>query len=112
MAKGAATEQVMGDLHEKVATVFLRILKKYEGRMDAADAAREAEDELANTLLTEDVNPAMMSAITKFLKDNSIEFDTEEIQKLTDTEQRLNARRQKRGNLVQLGQLALVEPHE
>jgi len=109
MAKGAANEQVMGDLHQKVAQVFLRILNDYEKASEVATAVDEATEEL---LLGSEPNPAMMGAITKFLKDNSIAFDTEEIQQLTDTQQRLNARRVRRGNLVSLGNLALVEPDE
>ena len=101
MAKGAATEQVMGDLHQKVAEVFLRYL-------DGIDRPNSNRDEAIAELLVDGPNPAMMSAITKFLKDNEIAFDTEEIQKLSDTEQRLSARKAKRGTLVQLGQLALV----
>jgi len=108
MAKGAANEQVMGDLHQKVAQVFLRILDSYEKAAEIADVADDAMAEL----LGSGPNPAMMGAITKFLKDNDIAFDTEEIAQLSDIEQRLKARQLKRGNLVQLGQLALVEPSE
>lgn len=108
MAKGAANEQVMGDLHQKVAQVFIRILDEYE---KAAAIPFDADAETAEPLGSEP-NSAMLGAITKFLKDNSIAFDTEEIQQLTDTQQRLNARRARRGNLVGLGNLALVEPDE
>lgn len=114
MARGAAKEQAMGDLHQKVAEVFLRVLQKYETFMDLADTTRNktAEEEAVNVLLDMDPNPAMMGAITRFLKDNEIAFDTEELEKLSDTEQRLRARKEKRGQLINLGQLALVEPHE
>ena len=108
MAKGAATEKIMGDLHQKVAHVFLRILKTYEDAMNVRDLDEVVEGATVE-LLGDGPNPAMMGAITKFLKDNSIDFDNEEIQKLSDTEQRLNARKEKRIGLVQLGQLALVK---
>jgi len=108
MAKGAANEQVMGDLHTKVAQVFLRYLENIEQAADVSDVADDAMAEL----LGPGPNPAMMSAITKFLKDNSIAFDNDEIEKLSDTEQRLKARRLKRGGLVTLGNLALVETSE
>ena len=109
MAKGAANEEIMGDLHAKVAQVFLRVLESYERAELVAD---DVEDEAMRELLSAGPNPAMMSAITKFLKDNSIDFDNEEIEKLSDTEQRLQARKARRSNLVTLGNLALVDPNE
>ncbi len=113
MAKGSATEQVMGTLHASIARVFEKVLATYEQRLDAVeklDTEKMSEDMIA--LLMQDSvlpNPAMLAAVTKFLKDNDIAFDTEEVEKLSATEERLAARKAKRGSLASLTRLALVE---
>ncbi len=114
MAIKAANENVLGDLHARVARVFTKVLATYEKRLDAVDGIVVEElTEKALDLLMGDAHlpsPAMLSAITKFLKDNEISFDTEEIELLSATQERLNARKAKRGNLTKLTTLALVEP--
>ncbi len=113
MAKGSATEQVMGNLHAKIARVFEKVLATYEKRLDVADNldTSEMEEDMLALLMGDNImpNPAMLAAVTKFLKDNDIAFDTEEIEKLSATEERLNARKAKRTNLASLTKLALVE---
>ena len=112
MAKGAAKEGAMGSLHARVARVFEKVLATYEKRLDAAEAVGmgEVTDDVIEGLMEENImpNPAMMAAITKFLKDNEIAFDTEEIAKLSATEERLRARKDKRGKLASLTSLTLV----
>jgi hypothetical protein len=105
MAKNAATEQVLGDLHAKVSKVFDRILTGYMIEMDREIALNEEGDPMP----TPEPNPAILGAVTKFLKDNSIAFDTEEIAALSDVEQRLAQRRKQRANLVNLTNLKVVE---
>lgn len=100
MAKNAATEQVLGDLHAKVARVFIRVCEGYE-----EDMKQEHVDVDGATIPAPEVNPAMMGAMTKFLKDNSIAFDTEELEVLSDTEQRLAQRRKQRAKLIDLTNL-------
>lgn len=110
MAKGAAKEQHLGKLHAKVADVFLKVLERYEERMEAIDTIDR--DTLENDFLQELLddaalpNPAMLSAITKFLKDNDIGFDTEQMAQLSDQERRLKERREKRANVVSLTTLS------
>jgi len=112
MAKGSATEQALGDLHAKVAVVFEKVLATYEKRLDAADNVdtENMEEDMLALLMSDNImpNPAMLAAVTKFLKDNSIAFDTEEIEKLSATEERLAARKAKRTNLVNLTNLSVV----
>jgi len=98
MAKNAATEAVLGDLHAKVAGVFKRVCDLYIDQMDREPLTNAEGDPLPET----EPNPAMLGAMTKFLKDNSIAFDTEEIAALSDTEQRLAQRRKQRANLIDL----------
>lgn len=110
MAKGAATEQALGALHAKVADVFLKVLRRYEDRLDKIDTMdpAEFESEVLEELFSENAmpNPAMLSAVTKFLKDNDIGFDTQKMAELSDQERRLAERKERRGNIVNLTTLA------
>ena len=113
MAKGAASENALGALHAKLAIIFTKVLETYEARLDMAQTAKTAEelsDEMVSALLDANLepSPAMLSAISKFLKDNDIAFDSDEISKLSDTEERLKARRKRRGELVNLTDLRVV----
>jgi len=111
MARGAAKEQALGGLHAKITEVFLRVLETYHKRLDVIEGIdpETLEDEMLAELLKDGgmPNPAMLSAITKFLKDNDIGFDTEKLSELSDQERRLKERREKRGNIVSLTSLAV-----
>lgn len=114
MARGSANEKALGSLHAKITAVFQKVLARYEARLDVLDTASEGKLELESEMLEELMadaaipNPAMLSAITKFLKDNDISFDTEQLTALSDQERRLAERRDKRSNLGNLTQLQLV----
>lgn len=114
MAVKAANESALGDLHAQVARVFNQVLKTYEKRLDAMDniVVDNLTEEALGLLMSESnlPSPAMLSAVTKFLKDNDIAFDVEEIDMLSATQERLEARKAKRGKLATLTTLALVEP--
>ena len=114
MANNAASEAVLGDLHSRVARVFTKVLQTYEKRLDVLDTIKTEEltEEVLALLMSSDnmPNPAMLAAVTKFLRDNTIAFDTCEIEVMSATQERLNARRAKRSNLTQLSALTLVEP--
>jgi hypothetical protein len=51
----------------------------------------------------------MLSAISKFLKDNEIMYDSEEIDQLSSTQRRLAEMKKKRGNVVTLDNIPLAE---
>ena len=112
MAKGSANEKALGSLHAKITEVFQKVLARYETRLDMIDLinAGEIESEMLSELMDDAAipNPAMLSAITKFLKDNDISFDTEQLEELSDQERRLAERRKGRANLVNLTSLQLV----
>ena len=96
MAKGAANEQTLGKLHSHLARVFTKVLEKYERGMEALDTL--PRDEVESDLLEEllkigEPNPAMLSAISKFLKDNDIGMDSEAVEELNSTQRRLEDRR-------------------
>ncbi len=83
MATQAASERALGTLHDQVARVFAKVLTTYEKRLDVMDniSTEELTEDALNMLMAADAmpNPAMLAAITKFLKDNEISFDTQEI---------------------------------
>lgn len=110
MAKGAANEAALGGLHAKVAKVFIAVLTRYEQRMDVIDTLDRTEitDEVLLALLDDGAmpSPAMLSAITKFLKDNEINFDAEAIEELSGQERRLAQRKATRGNVISLTTLS------
>ena len=112
MAKGAATEEALGSLHSKIAGVFIKVLERYEKRLIAIDTIDPdtITDDIILQLFDENAmpNPRMLSAVTKFLKDNNIGFDTQQIQELSDQERRLKERSQRRGNIASLTNLKVV----
>ena len=112
MARGAAKEQQLGALHAKITDVFIKVLARYEARLDALEnvTTENITEEILDKLLEDGAmpNPAMLSAVTKFLKDNDIGFETEKLSELSDQERRLEERRKKRPNLVDLSTLRPV----
>lgn len=119
MAKGASTEKHMGALHATLATVFKKVLDKYEMNLAVIDKFNERDedgnlvaDDMMAAMVAElgEPNPAMLSAISKFLKDNEIMYDSEEISKLSSQERRLKDMAAKRaGNVVSLNNLPVAD---
>ena len=111
MAKGASTEARMGKLHNKLTELFLNILNKYENDLTAMDNAEdEVGDQLLDGLMAEGMmpNPAMLGAITKFLKDNSISLESEKLDELSEMEERLQAKKRARPNMASVTALPLI----
>ncbi len=93
MAKKAAHEQEVGELHSLLTKVFKAALNKYESQIEDSDP-----------------NPAMLSAVSKFLKDNDIMYDSSEIDELSNQQRRINALREARkGKLVSISDIPAVE---
>lgn len=86
MTKRAAKEEVLGELHAKVAEVMTNALNR-------ADTAAEGATEDGIAI---EVNPALLGAVTKFLKDNEITCDTGAVEELSSTERRLRDKRNRR----------------
>lgn len=110
----AASQSAMNALHSKVADVFSKVLQRYELRLDTVDAitsgaldAGSIEGEVLVELLGDGSlpSPAMMAAITKFLKDNEVLFEKE---KITEVSAQQRALEEKRKNRPNLGTLVLV----
>lgn len=112
MAKGAAGERTLGSLHKGLARVMINVLKKYERDLETLDRVPKAdiEEEIMAALAEGGLmpNPAMLSAISKFLKDNDIGFEAEEIDELKGINTRLEQRRKARSNVISLTTLDAV----
>lgn len=122
MTKKAANEETLGTLHAKVAEVMLNALNSTDmlNEQIAADneKARQADQLDAIRDLIEP-SPALLGAITKFLKDNEITCNTEDSVGLTALQQqlanksRLPARPKNEGQkVVQLRELPVTEDED
>jgi len=114
MAKGAATEKQLGDLHSKLATILSKVLEGYDKKMDLVNQVLEAadpEDKMISVLLEQNIepSPAMLSAVAKFLKDNEISVDSQELNQLSAQEERLANRKRNRPNLASITDLQVVQ---
>lgn len=112
MAK-AASQSKMNSLHDKVADVFIKVLERYNARMYIADLYAEGKIEIDPEEVSAEVldklmsdgylpSPAMMSAMTKFLKDNEVLFEKEKIDDMSEQQRALEERKKNRPNLATL----------
>lgn len=107
----AATQSRMFLLHERVADMFLKIIEKHNKMMDVTDAMVEGNldtkavsEEVLNAFIEQGAmpSPAMMSAITKFLKDNEVMFEREKLEEVSAQQKALEERKKSRPNLDNL----------
>lgn len=113
MAKGAATEAALGGIHMKLTNIYMKILQRYSDKLDALAEINtdDVADEMLEILLGDDAlpSPAMLSAVSKFLKDNEVTMDTEQLDELSAMEERLKNKSRDRPNLQQISNLKLVD---
>ena len=107
MARVGAKIDRLGALHSKVAEIFLRVLEMYDANLTRLD--NMAGDDALEEAFVEEVmkagllpTPAMMAAVTQFLKHNNIEAEMEEVSKMTDLQRSLAERQKNRPNIVSL----------
>ena len=107
----AATQSRMFLLHERVADMFLKIIEKHNKMMDVTDAmvagnldTKAVSEEVLNAFIEQGAmpSPAMMSAITKFLKDNEVMFEREKLEEVSAQQKALEERRKSRPSLDNL----------
>jgi len=103
----AASEKELSVLHKKVAQMLLH-------KLDGADQATyllsvERDEPLPEDVIEYlekqmDASPALLTVITKFLKDNDITAVVEESKELTDLDKRLQSKQNRRavGNVLPL----------
>lgn len=98
-----ASDKDLGLLHGALARAMIQQLKSTD---DAAALIDEYHDELPGDVLAflekqSSANPALLSAITKFLKDNNITCSIEDSDEMSELAQRLaNKPVRKVGNVV------------
>ena len=102
MTKGPATEEALGDLHNKVAKVMTNALDKVITAQENPVTGEDGEP------VEVPVNPALLSVVTKFLAENKITCAPQEGNAMSDLEKKLAAKKQTRrkvvGNVVHLEQ--------
>lgn len=107
----AASQAKMKALHDRVATIFLAVLETYQKRLDVVEklAAEVLDMEEVEAAIVAEVmkegglpSPAMMSAITKFLKDNEVLFERDQVDDLSATQKALQERLRNRPSLASL----------
>lgn len=103
MASNSANEQELGALHASTAKVLAQALEVLDVAQRAyikTGGLAQAEDEETGLAALyappPRLEPALMSAITKFLKDNSITAQPEQTEVVSELEQALAAKRKKR----------------
>ncbi len=108
MAK-AASSSTMNRLHDMTATVFIKVIERYLDRLNVQGAIASGDitditDEVLSSMFDESTMPSagMMSAITKFLKDNEVMFEKDKIEELSATKRALEEHRKNRPNLATL----------
>ncbi len=106
----AANKTKMDGLHDKLAGIFTKVLENYGKKLDMLDELDmdNIEDQMLEALAQEP-SPAMLSAISKFLKDNEISYDDGAVAGLSAVERQLENRKKARGNLATLTNLRAVE---
>ena len=94
MSKNAASEEVLGNLHQRVATAMIGVLDYVENGQKEYDVVADA------TLVRPELSPAMLSAMTKFLSDNSITANPAEDKTTNKLGEMLKRKRKAVGNVV------------
>lgn len=105
MAKTAASEEILGMLHAKVAKVMLGALEQIESSQKAyddmlADVVQDTVDEVVSK--RPELSASLISAITKFLADNKITCNPAEDEAVSGLEARLANKRKRKavGNVI------------
>lgn len=105
MAK-AASQDTMNKLHDKIANIFIMVMDRYAARLDALETIdpQDMEDEMLKELFNEAAlpSPAMLAAVTKFLKDNEVLFEKDVTEDVSATKKALEEKMRNRKNLAQL----------
>lgn len=105
MSANKATDKMLGELHGKLASVMLSALSNSER---AAALLEEFRDELPEEVVKfldnlDGASPATLTAIAKFLKDNSITCAIEDNDEMSELQERLNDKKRLRkrvGNVI------------
>lgn len=97
-----ATDVLLGELHGRLAKSMLQALSASESAQALLD---EHDGELPESVVsflskTAGTNPSLLTAISKFLKDNDITCAIEDNDEMSELEERLKNKRKRVGNVV------------
>ena len=97
-----ATDRLLGELHGRLAKSMLSALSASE---QAEALLEEYQDALPDSVVsflskTAGTNPSLLTAISKFLKDNDITCAIEDNVEMSELEERLENKRKKVGNVI------------
>lgn len=102
--KTKATDAILGEIHGKVAGIMLRTLDQTDGAEYLLDQYREELPEEVIDFLEKCsvISPALLKAVTQFLKDNSITCAIEDSDEMSELQKRLAEKkvRKRIGNVV------------
>lgn len=103
MSTGAAKEEVLGELHTKVAKIMVHALDQLDVAQDKFDEAIADGTAIEDALpIRPDIPPALLSVMTKFLADNKITCNPAEENTTGALADRLSKKRVRKsvGNVV------------
>ena len=103
MTTNAATESVLGELHNKIAKVMTKALDNFEAAQDAYDPLQEGS-------ILPEPNASLLSVITKFLNENKITCAADESEAVSELEARLAGKRTGRRARRQVGNVVHMDP--
>jgi len=93
-----ASDKLLGELHGKLAKSMLAALRASE---NASELLEEYGEELPADVVsflskTAGTNPSLLTAITKFLKDNDITCSSEDNGEMSEREERLKKKSERK----------------
>ena len=115
MAKTAASEDRLGDLHSTLTRVFDSALKGTEKQLAAVEAHNDkilaGEGNEGETVIDPGsmVNVALLATVSSFLKANNVGPSLEQIDGLSETQRRLEARAKKRPAKLSLADVPVMQ---
>lgn len=97
-----ASDKILGDLHGKLAKSMLSALESSDTAQDLLAAYADELPTDVTQFLTRlsTSNPALLTAVSKFLKDNDITCSIETSSELSELEVRLANKRKRVGNVI------------
>lgn len=107
MTERAGTEKQLALLHKKLSATMLAALDSSDEALDllgryGSDLPNQVQEYLEKQCA---INPSLLQAISKFLKDNDITCPQEESQELDELTTRLKSKRKTTvGNITHLGE--------
>jgi len=102
-----ATDKLLGELHGRLAKSMIAALSASEKAEALLDEYREVLPDAVTEFLesTAGTNPALLQAVSRFLKDNDITCVVEENHDMSELEQRLSNKRKRVGNVIPIEDL-------